>query len=82
MSSSCVTHFLKTAHSDKSLHLAAKEATFAYHTAIHRQSVKSSDKLLSKFFEPKFTNERTKCESELVNCIAPMIVDELSQELS
>jgi len=34
MSSSRVTHFFKTAHSDESLLLAAKESTAVYHTAI------------------------------------------------
>ena len=50
--SSRVTNFFKSANSDQSLKLAAKEATFAYHTAIHGQSFKSSDctsKLVSKF---------------------------------
>jgi len=35
---------LQTADSDKFLLLAAKEATFAYHTAIYGQSFKSSDR--------------------------------------
>jgi len=40
MSSSRVKHFFKAAHSDESLLLRAKEATFAYHTAIYVQSFK------------------------------------------
>ena len=70
---------------DESLLLAGKEATFAYHTSIHGQSFKSSDctsKLVSKLFEPKFALRRTKCEVVLTNCIAPMIVAELRQELN
>jgi len=43
MSSSRVTHFFKAAHSDESLPLATKEATFAYHTAIYGMYFKSSD---------------------------------------
>ena len=39
-SSSRVTNFFKPANSDRSLKLAAKEATFGYHTAIHGQSFK------------------------------------------
>ena len=73
MSSSRVTNFFKVAFSDESLLLAAKEATFAYHTAVHRQSFKSSDcisRLVSKLFEPKFALRRTKCEAVLTNCIA------------
>jgi len=36
--------------------------------------------LVSKFFEPKFPIARTKCESKIVNCIAPNIAAELRQE--
>jgi len=36
---------------------------------------------LQKFFEPKFGIARTKCESVILNCIAPMIAVELRQEL-
>jgi len=35
MSSFRVTHFFKAAHSDESLLLAAKEATFMYYAAIY-----------------------------------------------
>ena len=50
MSSSRVIHFFKA--SDKSLILAVKEATSAYHAAIHGQSFESSDctaKLVLKY---------------------------------
>jgi len=36
--------------------------------------------LVSTFFEPKFPIARTKCESKIVNCIAPMTAVELRQE--
>jgi len=84
-SSDRVTNFFKAASSEESLLLAAKEATFAYHTAVHGQSFKSSDctsKLVSKLFQPKFALRRTKCEAVLTNCIAPMIATELRQELN
>ena len=80
MSSSRVTNFFKAASSDESLLLAAKAATFAYHTAIYGQFFKSSDcasELVSKLFESKFALQRTKCEAVLTNCIAPMIAGEL-----
>ena len=85
-SSSRVKNFFKPANSDsdESLKLAAKEATFAYHTAIHGQSFKISDctsKLISKFFEIKFALARTKCEAVIVNCIAPMVAGDLREEL-
>ena len=66
------------------LALAAQGAAFAYHTAIHRQSFRSSDcasKLVSKLFEPKFSLGKTKCEAIVVNVISPMCIEELHQEL-
>ena len=83
-SSSRVTNFFKLANSDQSLKLAAKEATLAYHTTIHGQTLKSSDcasKLISKFFESKLALSRTKREAVIVNCIAPMVTADLRQEL-
>ena len=58
-SSSRVTSFFKDVSSVSvaTLALAAKEATFVYHTATHGQSFRSFDcttKLVSKLFEPKF----------------------------
>jgi len=84
MSSSRMTHFFKAAHSDESLLLAGKEATFVHHAAIYGQSFKSSDyKLQASFknFKPKFAIARTKCESVIANCIASMVAAELCQYL-
>ena len=74
-SSSRVTSFFKNVGSVAILTLAAKEATFAYHTATHGESFRSSDctsKLISKLFAPKFSSGKTKCEPIVVNVIAPM----------
>ena len=84
-SSARMTNFFKAASSDESLLLAAKKATFAYHTAVHGQFFKSSDctsKLVSKLFEPKFALRRTKCKAVLTNCIAPITAAELRPELN
>ena len=85
-SSSRVTSFFKDVGSASvaTLALAAKEATFAYHTATHGQSFRSFDctsKLVSKLFERKFSLEKTKCEAIVVKVIAPMCIEELYQEL-
>ena len=71
----------KAVSSDESLLLAAKEATFAYHTAFMGSSDCTS-KLVSKLFKPKFALRRTKCEAVLTNCFAPMIAAGLRQELN
>ncbi|GBO26811.1 hypothetical protein AVEN_169302-1 [Araneus ventricosus] len=85
-SSSKLTSFFKTASSnDKNLDLAAKEATFAYHTANHSLSFNSnscSSKLISKFFEPKFSLGKTKCEAIVLNAIAPLAQEELKEDLT
>jgi len=41
----------------------------------------ATSKPVFKKFEPKFAIARTKCESVIVNCVAPMIAAELRQEL-
>ena len=82
MSSPRVTHFFKAAVSDVSLLLAAKEATSAYLATNYGQSFKSSDCNFwtsFKLFEPKLATAKTKCESVVINCIAPMIAAELRQ---
>ena len=83
-SPSRVTSFFLNIGSDAALALAAKAATFAYHTATHGQTFRSSDcasKLVSKLFEPKFSLGKTMCEAIVVRVIAPMCTDELYQEL-
>ncbi|GBM60523.1 hypothetical protein AVEN_260008-1 [Araneus ventricosus] len=85
-SSSKLTSFFKTASSnDKNLDLAAKEATFAYQTANHSLSFNSnsfSSKLISKFFEPRFSLGKTKCEAIVLNAIAPLAQAELKEDLT
>lgn len=83
--SSILTTFFKNVSSDgKNLDLAAKEATFAYHTANHSLSFNSnscSSKLIAKFFEPKFSLGKTKCEAIVLNVIAPLAHVELKEQL-
>ncbi|GBM43432.1 hypothetical protein AVEN_18603-1 [Araneus ventricosus] len=82
--SSKLTSFFKTASSNDK-NLAAKEATFAYHTANQNLSFNSnscSSKLISKFFEPKFSLEKTKCEAIVLNVIAPIAQEELKEDLT
>jgi len=69
---------------DKELQLAAKEAAFAYHTAMHDVSFKTSDctsRLVKKLFEPKFASARTKTEAILNNVISPYILEKLLNDL-
>ena len=64
--------------------IAAKEATFAYHSAVHNLSFKTADcssKLISKLFEPKFSSARTKTEAIVLNAIVPLAAEELKNDL-
>lgn len=65
--------------------ISAKEATFAYHSAVHNLSFKTSDcnsKLLSKFFEPKFCLARRECESVILNVITRYWKEKLQEDLN
>lgn len=67
----------KVVSTDSNLQCAAKEATFAYHTAQHDLSFKMSDstsKLVQKLFESKFSAARTKTEAIIVNVISLMFL--------
>ena len=74
-SSRVASFFLNEFDSNAGLAIAAKEVTFAYYTANHEQSFKSSGctpKLVSKLFESKFSLGRTKRKATVVNAISPM----------
>lgn len=84
-SSSTITSFFKNAEpADNKVSIAAKEANFAFHTAIHDISFITSDctsKLISMPFEPKFGSARTKVEVIITGVIAPIARVELHNEL-
>ena len=69
----------KTLHDDGDMLIAAKEATFAYHSAVHNISFKTADcsaKLIAKLFEPKFSFVRTKTQAIILNAIVPLAAEE------
>lgn len=83
-SSKISTFFKNTNPLDSEYEIAAKEATFAYHTSNHNISFNSntcSSRLISKFFEPKFSLGKTKCEAIILNVIAPLALEELKNDL-
>lgn len=84
-SSANIASFFKNKNAgDKELQCAAREAAFAYHTAKHELSFKTSDctsQLIKKLFEPKFAAARTKTEAIIVRVISPYISDELLRDL-
>jgi len=64
MSSSRVTHFFKNARYDESLLLAAKEATFAYHAAIHTQSFKKFSLQPLSLYQ-NYLNQNSHCKNKM-----------------
>jgi len=66
--------------------LAAREATFVYHTIIHYHSFRSmsctSELIRQCLNDKKFTCAKTKTREIVVNVICPYIVDNTLKELS
>lgn len=84
-SSLSITSFFKSRVAGDDLQCAAKEATFAYHTAKHELSFKTCDcnsKLIKKLFEPKFSAARTKTEAIIVNVMSPYIFNDVLKDLN
>jgi hypothetical protein len=79
-SSKLTSYFKSSDPHNKELDLAAKKSTFAYHTVNYNLSF-NSNTCNSKFFEPKFTLCKTKCEAIVLNILAPLTLGELHQNL-
>ena len=74
----------KTLHDDCDMLIAAKEATFTYHSAVHNIGFETADcssKLIAKLFEPKFSSARIKTEAIILNAIVPLAAEELKNDL-
>ena len=74
----------KTLLDDGDMLIAAKEATFANHSAVHNISFKTagcSSKLIAKLFELKFSSAGTKTESIIWHAIVPLAAEELKNDL-
>ena len=70
--------------SDNDLSVAAKELTFAYHTAKHGISLRTAEcnsRLVSEFFDPNFNSGRTKKSSITHNIISPLIEKSMKETL-
>ena len=85
-SSKKVSDYFKsiTANNDE-LITAGKEATFAYHTARHNMSFRSSDcsaGLIRTLYDSKFTLAKTKLAAIVSNVIAPHINKRIDDDLN
>ncbi|VVC35789.1 Hypothetical protein CINCED_3A001819 [Cinara cedri] len=66
------------------LKIAAEEGMFAFHTIVHNHSFRSMDcttALIKMLHEKKFSCARTKCESIILNVLAPFAMDQIIDEL-
>lgn len=85
-SNSSISNFLNAktqSEMEKQLSLAAQEATFAYHTAVHNHSFKSMDcttAIVKKLFNDKFRCSQTKCKAIITNVIAPFATKQINEE--
>ncbi|KAL4098108.1 hypothetical protein QTP88_022777 [Uroleucon formosanum] len=66
------------------LKIAAEEGMFAFHTIVHNHSFRSmvcTTTLIKKLHEKKFSCARTKCESIILNVLAPFAMNQIIDEL-
>jgi len=57
---------------------------FAFHTIVHNHSFRSMDCttiLIKKLHDKKFSCARTKCESIILNILAPFAMDQIIDKL-
>jgi len=57
---------------------------FAFHSIVHNHSFRSMDftaNLIKKLHEKKFSFVRNKCESIILNVLAPFAIDQIIDEL-
>jgi hypothetical protein len=90
-SNSSISNFLNVktqSEMEKQLSLAAQEATFAYHMAVHNHSFKSIFKsmdctiaIVKILFNDKFRCSQTKCKAIITNVIAPFAIKQIDEEL-
>jgi hypothetical protein len=77
------SYFTKEIITDECKHIAA-EGLFAFHTLTHNHSFRSMDctsSVIRRLHEVKFSCGRTKCETIVVNVLAPFAMQQISEEL-
>jgi hypothetical protein len=77
------SYFPKQTITDECKHTAAKEGLIAFHTIKHNHSFRSMDCASSviRSHEEKFSCGRTKCESIVVNFLAPFAMQQVFEDL-
>lgn len=78
-------YFKNLQHHDENKVIAAKEAAWAYHTARHNISLRTSDcsgALIRHLFDVKFSMARNKTSAIINNVISPFIESEVDKKLN
>jgi hypothetical protein len=78
------SYFNKETVTDECKRTAVEEGLFAFHTIKHNHSFRSMDCTCSgirKLHEEKFSCGQSKCESIVVNVLAPFAVQQIFEEL-
>jgi hypothetical protein len=78
------SYFTKETITDECKHIAAEEGLFAFHTIKRNHSFQSMDctsSVIRRLHEEKFSRDRTKCESIVVNVLPPFAVQQIFEEL-
>jgi hypothetical protein len=78
------SYFTKETVTDECKHIAAEEGLSAYHTIKCNHSFRSMDctsSVIRRLHKEKFSCGRTKCESIVVNVLAPFAMQQIFEEL-
>jgi hypothetical protein len=76
--------FVKITTANSEFELAAKEGTFTFHTVTDNRGVRlmgCTSTIIWKLFEPEFTCAQTKFQDTVVNVLAPLIINQIREEL-
>jgi hypothetical protein len=79
-SNKVMSYFTKETITNDCKHTAGEEGLFAFHTTKHNHSFPSMDctsSVIRRLHEEKFSCRRTKCESTVVNVLAPFAMQQL-----
>jgi hypothetical protein len=78
------SYFTKETLTDEDKHIAAEKGLFAFHTLKHNHSFRCVDctsSVIRNLHVQKFSCGWTKCETIVVNVLAPFAMQHISEEL-
>jgi hypothetical protein len=79
-----MAYFTKETITDECKHTAAEGGLFAFHTIKHNHSfwlMDCTSSVIRRLHEEKFSCGQTRCESTVVNVLAPFTMQQIFEEL-